>query len=189
MISLRHPHICNIYGVCFLGTAIWIILPLSEHGDLGKFLLVSNQQVPWSLQRKFIIQTTSAVNYLHVRKQPILHRDIKSSNFLLETPEKLVLTDFGTSKFKKNTLQTRKYTLNWAAPEVLQLPSSWTEKADIWSLGMVFFEIVSQSLPFNDKSGELELLAAIQAEERPNIPSSCPEVFSSLSKYIRPCKK
>lgn len=176
MASLRHPNICNLYGVCFFGDFVWIIMQLVPGGQTLERLLHSAADIPLALQRKFILQSIRAVNYLHNRKDPILHRDIKSPNFLLQEPETLLLTDFGTSNFKRNTSFTGRFTFNWAAPEVLQLKPNWTEKADIYSLGMVFFEIIARKTPFVEIRTDIEVQQAVNAGKRPNIPMSCPTV-------------
>lgn len=110
------------------------------------------------------------MNYLHSKEYPIIHRDIKSLNLLVSKDWKTVkLADFGTAKAKKfssihgsidgnpsihncftfsNLLKVGTY--RWAAPETRQKKPVWTEKADIYSLGMTFFEIASREVPFAD---------------------------------------
>lgn len=175
MASLRHPNICNIYGVTFISDdVLWIILPFIEQ-SLDRILYSRTTPLPLPLQHKLIVQAINAVNYIHNLQDPILHRDLKASNFLFQRPDKLLLTDFGTAKFKKNVHHTSNCTWNWAAPEILQAEPKWSEKADIYSLGMVLFEIVSRRTPFEHVE-EFAMVVAIQKGERPAIPASCPAV-------------
>ncbi len=68
-------------------------------------------------------------------------------------------------------------TYRWSAPETLRGKSSvWTEKADIYSLGMVFYEIASREIPFRGEH-ELDIVEDIKSGKRPTIPSECPKVF------------
>lgn len=180
MAKLSHPNICKVYGVCFISNQVaWIILPL-ESRSLSS-LLQSDEQIPWELQRSFIVQATNAVNYLHTKHEnnPILHRDIKASNFLVRDPDLLLLTDFGTAKFQKNIKGTHIYTTNWAPPETLTSTPKWTEKSDIYCLGMVFYEIMSRSIPFEQlsrKYGPAQVITAIEKGLRPTLPDTWPQV-------------
>ncbi len=113
--NLRHPNIVRLWGVCVLKPEreIWVVLEFAKDGDLYQ-LLKSDADIDWFSRLKyflfplicifvfimfssFAIQAARAVNYLHDREQPIIHRDIKSSNFLI-SKYKLILTDFGISK-------------------------------------------------------------------------------------------
>ena len=95
-------------------------------------------------------QATKGLAHLH--HQGILHRDIKPSNVLLSLEEsgelRAILSDFGESKDDVCLSTGATGTLEYVAPEVLKgLP--FTEKSDIWSLGMLLYYLVHQRLPYS----------------------------------------
>jgi serine/threonine protein kinase len=176
MASFRFQHICQVHGGCVINEKeVWLVLELVEGGDLQEFL-TNFGPLAHELQLSSFIQAAKALNYLHTSPSPILHRDIKSSNFLVRDKSKLLLTDFGLSKAKdfvsSQTFTTG--TVTWAAPEVLS-NSNWSEKADIYSLEMVFFEIISCELPFQNYKNLGSIMKAIETGKQPNIPESCPK--------------
>jgi serine/threonine-protein kinase CLA4 len=177
MAKLRFQHICQVHGGCVLNDKeVWLVLEFVEGGNLTEFLAKFGP-LPHELQLSFFIQAAKSVNYLHTAPSPILHRDIKALNFLVLEKSKLLLTDFGLAKAAEFvTAQTTTIgTLRWAAPEVLSV-SEWSEKADIYSLGMVFFEIVSCNSPFqtdynlriltNKSSGEYDQASLIVVQRQ-----------------------
>lgn len=116
---MRHPNLCEIYGVCIVNEDLfWLVLKRAEC-NLTTFLL-QNPALPYPTQLDLMRQAARAVDYLHSRPNPILHRDIKSSNFLVESkPDlKLYLSDFGTANHSSKVTHTSTCTWNWAAPEV-----------------------------------------------------------------------
>jgi serine/threonine protein kinase len=176
MATLSCEHICKVYKGCIVGEKeVWLILEFVNGGNLHQFL---TGVVPLSLERQlsFAIQATKAVQYIHNKTPPILHRDINSFNFLIKDNTTLLLTDFRSAKPNDFvTSQTATFgTLRWTAPEVLVDHPKWSEKADIYSLGMVFFEIVSGGeIPFKQDISITTLIKNIVSGLRPKIPDSC----------------
>jgi serine/threonine protein kinase len=184
MASLRFQHMCQLHGGCVINDKeVWLVLEFVEGGNLHDFL--SNfGPLSHKLQLSFFIQAAKAINYLHTAPSPILHRDIKSFNFLVRDKSQILLTDFGLSKAAEfvNSQTFTIGTLKWAAPEVLDDSPRWSEKADIYSLGMVFFEIVSCEIPFQNDQSAVGIINKIVNGTRPNIPESCPKV--SIAYFI-----
>lgn len=100
MANLNSEYVCKIFGGCVVNEdEIWIVMELIDGGDLYNFL-TSSPPLSYFQQISFCIQIAQAVNYLHSQSSPILHRDIKSFNFLVKNKTQLILTDFGTTKTK-----------------------------------------------------------------------------------------
>lgn len=155
---------------------MWIVMEYAESGDLHKFLSSSTSPLPLFQQVSLCLQACKAVNYLHSAPSPILHRDLKSLNFLLQHNFKLILTDFGLSKpLQLASAATSPGTLAWAAPELLRGNRKWDEKSDIYGLGMVMYEIVARKIPFQGLN-YLEILENLQNKIRPELPSLCSHV-------------
>lgn len=175
MAQLHHPHICQVYGQCVIpNEAVWIVMQLAEEGTLGDLLVSQDEPLAYNTILSFALQATMAVKYLHSRPEPILHRDIKSSNFLVHHGN-LLLTDFGLAKEKATIGTSTRSTKNYSAPEVLKAKPSWTVKADIYSLGMLFYELVTGKIPFIGED-EFNIGDLVTNGQRPQIPPSCPVV-------------
>lgn len=187
MSSLRFQNICQVHGGCVVSDMeVWLVLEYVEGGNLHDFLISSSSPLPYSLQISLSLQAAKALNYLHSGPAPLLHRDIKSLNFLMNTnAEKLLLTDFGLSQVKDTIPKncTTIGTLRWAAPEVLEDLPHWSEKADIFGLGMVFYEIVSQDIPYKNEKSFFSIEKKIRENIRPAIPDDCPQVNYILKQF------
>ncbi|KAJ1560038.1 hypothetical protein HK096_010266, partial [Nowakowskiella sp. JEL0078] len=102
---------------------------------------------------QYILEIALGIQYLHTRTPLVLHGDLKSVNVLVADNGKLKITDFGFAKVKSvsTTFHTARGvtgTLRWLAPERLQR-SKMSESADIYSFGIIMYEIVSEGkLPF-----------------------------------------
>lgn len=107
---------------------------------------------------QFARQVTSAMSYLH--EHMVMHRDIKSLNFLVNKKRVCKLTDFGTAKLAHATNKhhtERRGTPLWMAPEVRD-GLNYGLSADIFSLGIVLFEIFTSNLPeYNERTEDVEL--------------------------------
>ncbi|KAI3868561.1 hypothetical protein MKW92_021088, partial [Papaver armeniacum] len=97
-------------------------------------------------------QEARGMNYLHCCNPPIVHRDLKSSNLLVDKNWNVKVGDFGLSKLKHQTFLstlTGKGTPQWMAPEVLRNERS-DEKSDVYSYGVVLWEIATQKIPWDN---------------------------------------
>lgn len=130
---------------------------------------------------RLAVQATKGVQYLH--SMGIIHRDIKSLNLLVDNSGTLKVTDFGTSRMCEN--QKKNMTLNvgtcaWMAPEVM-VSTKYSAKADIFSLGMVLYEIFAQKLPYADVEQHM-ISRLIEKGTKPAIPKSVPKAAVKLIK-------
>lgn len=100
--------------------------------------------------KKYFCQILSAVDHIH--RNGIVHRDLKPENILLDEHKNIKLGDFGLSGFMKDGefLLTACGSANYAAPEVITGLSYCGTEADIWSLGILLFALLSGTLPFDE---------------------------------------
>jgi len=129
----------------------------------------------------------SGLAFLH--QEHIVHRDIKSLNVLLDQSYRAKLTDFGLSKVKTETksqsmaTQTSKDavgTIAWMAPELFERRAIYTQKSDIYSLGITFWELASRKIPFADASNPSLIPSWVSKGDREEIPKDCPQKLASL---------
>lgn len=184
MYNLHHKHICSIYGysintIVSTTPDVKLVMKYVAGGSLEQFL-ERNPNLSYYEIIRYCLQAARAVNYLHSHctdnhHDPILHRDLKSANVLVdgERNEKsqLLLTDFGESNFQSQVTNTSTGTLSFRAPETLGENPTWSEKADIYSLGMLFYEIGTSQRPYRDIEGNShKLFNKIKARNLPPFP-------------------
>ena len=120
------------------------------------------------------IDISVSLYYLHSRNPKVLHRDLKSANCLIDKNNRVKLCDFGLSKIYENAnLQTNSIsTFFWMAPEYLQ-NGTFSDKSDIYSLGILFWEIfMKDSLPYKNIRENCFLIGEANAwEKRPEFGS------------------
>ena len=187
--SLRSPYIVNIYGACTEPDRYALVMEYMPLGSLFKVLHEDHCQLSWPEQWSIGLQIAKGVNYLHQLSPAILHRDIKSANFLLRKAHEgydVKVCDFGLSQIRNQTsLQSSNSrvlvcTLQWTAPEILRLQRH-TEKSDIYSIGIVYWELATTEIPYEGcEDGAIR--ESVKAGDRLEIPSTVPLQFSDIIK-------
>lgn len=130
------------------------------------------------------LDVARGMSWLHNSKPPVIHRDLKPKNLLLDKVGRVKICDFGLSELKRNDfLQDRsgcKGTPLWMAPEVLRR-QPFDQSVDIYSFGLILWSMISRSEPFQDFTQIEPFTKAICDEHfRPPIPAHCPPRLSSL---------
>jgi len=115
---------------------------------------------------KILKQIARALVYLHTSDPPVIHRDLKPSNIVLDINNNVKLTDFGLATIKKevreyNNETSGKGTLRWMAPELIS--ENLTEKSDIYSFGMIIWELFSRKFPYPDAKNDIQIFQSIKA--------------------------
>lgn len=148
-LSLDHPNIIKIYETFEDNEAIHIVMELCTGGELME-IFPDDGSVKEEQALELLRSMLKALNHIH--QMGIIHRDLKPENFLFgrtKTPDELKLVDFGlsnkfTSKFEE--LHSKVGTPYYIAPEVIQ--GTHNSKCDMWSLGVIFYIMLSGDIPF-----------------------------------------
>ncbi|CAI9093956.1 OLC1v1029580C1 [Oldenlandia corymbosa var. corymbosa] len=130
MRRLRHPNVLLFMGAVCSNERLALVTEFLPRGSLYKAMHRSNQHLDTKRRLKMALDVARGMNYLHRRNPPIVHRDLKSSNLLVDKSWTVKVGDFGLSKLKEATFLTAKSgrgTPQWMAPEVLRNEHS-TEK-------------------------------------------------------------
>jgi hypothetical protein len=183
MSVLRHPNICRLLGACMEPPNRALVVELLQRGSLWGVLRTNRKSIDLEMRTRFIYDTAKGMSYLHHFERPILHRDLKSPNLLVDKNYNTKLSDFGLARVKAHvqTMTGNCGTVQWMAPEVLG-NQKYTEKADVFSFGIVIWEIVTGECPYDGMSQIQAALGVLNRNLRPNIPRDCPPFFSRLMK-------
>lgn len=148
--KLRHRNIVQFYGACVCPQSLYMVTELMDN-DLFSVLRLPREaeRYKWSglYGKEVLLGVAVGLNYLHSRKPPVVHRDIKSPNILvMEGMAKIADVGVARTMGTSDMTAQRGFTVAWAAPEVVYRRRA-TEKIDIWSLGIIIWEVVSGKLP------------------------------------------
>ncbi|EGZ11237.1 hypothetical protein PHYSODRAFT_337966 [Phytophthora sojae] len=182
--SLAHPNIVEFIGVAWntLNNLVMVI-ELLPMGSLQRYLREDGMLLSWSNGKlEMAIGIASALEYLHARTPPLIHRDLKSSNILLTKTLEPKLIDFGASRDTIDLTMTGGIgTPYWTAPEVLE-GKRYSQRADIYSFGVVLSELDTGKAPYADAVTEnggmpkpFYVLQDVMAGRlRPSFSKNCP---------------
>ncbi|KAK3132638.1 hypothetical protein QOZ80_6AG0525500 [Eleusine coracana subsp. coracana] len=152
MKSLRHPNIVLFMGAVTEPPKLSIVTEYLSRGSLYKLLHRSGAKEVLDERRRLnmAFDVAKGMNYLHRRSPPIVHRDLKSPNLLVDKKYTVKVCDFGLSRLKANTFLSSKSlagTPEWMAPEVLRDEPS-NEKSDVYSFGVILWELMTLQQPW-----------------------------------------
>ncbi|MCL7050926.1 hypothetical protein MKW94_002278 [Papaver nudicaule] len=156
-----HKNLVRLYGYCFDQQTSALVYEYMENSSLDKFLF-SNEtpQIEWEKLQEIAIGTAKALAYLHEEcQQRIIHYDIKPGNILLDKNSSPKVADFGLAKLcnRDNThvsLSGYRGTPGYSAPEFLMHNYPITHKCDVYSFGMLLFEIARRQRNTNANLGD-----------------------------------
>ncbi|GAA5922664.1 hypothetical protein JCM3775_005807 [Rhodotorula graminis] len=151
--DLRHRNIVKFIGVSIpkqpSAVPVMIVTELCANGDLFDYLR-KVPAPPFSAMLDLMLGIARGIEYLHKRKPTIIHRDIKSSNVLITGDGVPKIADFGLARIKTSTksmMRSLVGTVNWQAPELWSPHPRYNEKVDVYSVGLVFWEILQWRQP------------------------------------------
>ncbi|KAL8576599.1 hypothetical protein ACOMHN_025074 [Nucella lapillus] len=176
--KLNHPNIISFKGVCTQAPCYCIIMEYCPYGQLYE-VLRDGKEIPPALVLDWSKQIASGMNYLHSHK--IIHRDLKSPNVLVAKNDVVKISDFGTSREwnEKSTKMSFAGTVSWMAPEVIR-NEPCNEKVDIWSYGVVLWEIITKEIPYKDVDSSAIIWGVGSNSIHLPVPDTCPEGFKLL---------
>lgn len=150
--SLNHPNIAKLDDIVYDKENIYAVMEFCHNGDLYEWSMQGIFE-NFVLLRKTIFQMLSAVAYLHSRD--IAHMDLKPENILLDRDFNVKITDFGCCETNVPKASGDFFgTLYYSAPEVLTGCIDDMKKADVWSLGVIFYSMATGELPWTTGSQE-----------------------------------
>jgi hypothetical protein len=176
-------------GACTIPGKCMIVAELLPKGDLEKMLHNAKIELSLSLRMQMALDAALGMTWLHESNPVFLHRDLKTSNLLVDENFRVKICDFGLTQLKQREemirdTQSAKGTPLWMAPEVMMF-KEFNEKADVYSFGIVLWEILTRKEPFSHhKKFDVFREAICQKHERPPIPEDAP---TSLKQLLEAC--
>ncbi|XP_038708155.1 protein STRUBBELIG-RECEPTOR FAMILY 6-like isoform X2 [Tripterygium wilfordii] len=180
--SLHHPNVTELVGYCSEHGQHLLVYEF-HNGNLHDFLHLSEENskpLTWNTRVKIALGTARALEYLHeVCSLSIIHKNVKSTNILLDTELNPHLSDSGLATFVRNADQA--VDSGYGAPEVA-MTGQYTLKSDVYSFGVVMLELLSGRQPFDSSRPRSE-----QSLARWAIPQL--HDIEALSKMVDPALK
>ncbi|XP_031257757.1 serine/threonine-protein kinase BCK1/SLK1/SSP31-like isoform X2 [Pistacia vera] len=182
MKRLRHPNILLFMGAVTSPQRLCIVTEFLPRGSLFRLLQRNTAKLDWRRRVLMALDIARGVSYLHHCTPPIIHRDLKSSNLLVDKHWTVKVGDFGLSRLKHETYlttKTGKGTPQWMAPEVLRNEPS-DEKSDVYSFGVILWELATEKIPW-DNLNSMQVIGAVGfMNQRLEIPKDVDPQWASI---------
>jgi serine/threonine-protein kinase ULK/ATG1 len=181
--KLNHNNVIKLYDMMEIDKYIYLIIDYCRYRDLKTYL--TNKKTSEKIVHFYMKQISNGLLYLF--ENNIFHRDLKPQNILLNGKNIIKITDFGFSNYFKSEDEMSKTicgTPLYMAPEMLKY-KQYTINADLWSVGVVLYELLFKSLPFIARTPH-QLLEQIEKAKYPldfthkKTSIECAELLSSL---------
>lgn len=189
---LRHPNIVALLGIHSQQPYRCIVMEFVDGPTLFDVIHSRSHVYDWLTVFKYGIDISSGMSYLHGLSPPLIHRDLKSLNILVHIGDADEMTakicDFGLSKTKQTATQmtARCGTFQYMAPEMLAPPFEYNELVDVFSFGMILWELVARQFPYDtlmsdDDAGQDRpfqraidyMETVVVRKKRPKVPPFC----------------
>jgi len=176
-----HPNVVQMFGISLDGPQPIIILEYCGGGSLDRVLYDSNEKLSEEFKMRMV--RGIALGMLHLHKYNIVHRDLAARNILLTSSGDPKISDFGMSRVLQKVDEGKTNTgfgpVCWMAPESLA-HRNYSKKSDVWTFGIVVYEIVAQCEPHKDKD---IFDAGVRIRDEgltPEIPFNCPPKLRNI---------
>ncbi|CAM9480272.1 unnamed protein product [Ectocarpus sp. 6 AP-2014] len=178
--SLHFEFVAALYAASTIAPHLCLVVELARGGSLQHYLYSTTAPLAHALQTAFLYDIARGMSFLHTKG--ILHRDLKSANVLMFANSRLKLCDFGLSKVKTDLSSRSTHgavgTTQWMSPEEMD-ESPANELTDVYSFGVLCFEVATRTEPFKGKRPAQVIGAVLYRNERPKLPhgaSASPDV-------------
>ncbi len=196
MDGLSHPNVLSFYGVvvesCGSADVVGIMTEYVRGGSLAHYLRTHRQFM--ALQQRCLVARQAAVGMAYLHERKIVHFDLKPDNLLVDGEGMAMVVkvaDFGLSKCKWQSYvsgcRDLRGTLPYMAPELVADPEHVSEKADVWSMGVVMWEMLTLEVPYMEKTPQDILMGLMCGNLTLEVPEWCePEWRGLLEACLEP---
>ncbi|CCC68533.1 hypothetical protein NCAS_0B04490 [Naumovozyma castellii] len=181
--SLNHPNLTKLYGHFHDEKRVYLLMEYLVYGELYK-LLRSHGPFNDVIASRFVFQIADALNYLHDKQ--IIHRDLKPENILIGFNNVIKLTDFGWSIINPRGVKRKTLcgTIDYLSPEMIR-SREYDDKVDVWALGVLTYELIVGSPPFEEDTKELTYKRILKNDIKfpETVSHDVKDLISKLLKY------
>eukprot|EP00210_Caulerpa_lentillifera_P008547 g8153.t1 len=178
MKKVRHRNVIQFIGARTEKPSLCILF---EYMDVGSIYDYSRSKgcLPLMEVYKIALDVSRGMDYLH--RMHIIHRDLKTANLLMDNTGTVKVADFGVARILDTQCNTtgETGTYRWMAPEVIE-HKSYDHKVDVYSFGIVLWELLTGEIPFNGMTPLQAAVAVVQKNLRPPNPDRCPVHLAHL---------
>ncbi|EPB70831.1 protein tyrosine kinase [Ancylostoma ceylanicum] len=182
--KIRHRNIIHFYGICKSLSDFFIVTDYAENGSLFDYLHNDKiASIDFTTTLKWAEQIAQALHYLHFEAtDTIIHRDLKSKNVVIDGKLVCKICDFGTSKDLTHscTAPTWGGTAAWMSPEIIKQNEMLTTATDVWSYGVVLWEMLSKEVPYKEFTEYRIYTLITEKGVTLAIPENCPQKLKTL---------
>ncbi|XP_020578374.1 serine/threonine-protein kinase HT1-like [Phalaenopsis equestris] len=178
--TLKHLNVVRFIGACRKQTVWCIVTEYAKGGSVRQFLTRrQNRSVPLKIAVRQALDVARGMAYVH--GLGFIHRDLKSDNLLIFGDKSIKIADFGVARIEVQTegMTPETGTYRWMAPEMIQ-HRPYTQKVDVYSFGIVLWELITGMLPFQNMTAVQAAFAVVNRGARPIIPSECPPALGEI---------
>lgn len=179
---LCHRNVIKLEGACRNPPVFCIITEYLSGGSLRSFLhKLQHESLP--LQKLIVIALDIARGMEYIHSQGVIHRDLKPENILFDEDSCVKIADFGIACEEAccDALADDPGTYRWMAPEMIK-HKSYGRKVDVYSFGLLLWEMVTGTIPYQDMTPIQAAFAVVDKNLRPVIPGECPAPLGCLIK-------
>lgn len=171
---LNHPKLLQFIGICSTQGVLGIVSEFMERGSLQQLLRSAKGDLPWWRRLAMLGDVAAGMAFIHSRD--VIHRDLKSGNILVNEAFNAKVADFGQARMidrSVTTMTERQGTPLYMAPEVISSSGHYSNKCDVYSFGIVMWEMLAEREPYFDQQNKQSILfqVAKNPEFRPTVPS------------------
>lgn len=183
--NLTHPNIVTVYDVGSDGRAHFIVMEFIEGQDLKKII---KAEAPLTIDRAVMlaVQICAGIGFAH--RAGLVHADVKPQNILVTRDDTVKVTDFGIAQAFTDSTPGERQSVVWGSPHYFSPEQARGEKptpaADVYSIGIVLFEMLSGRLPYSGQNQQELALAHIR-EMVPNVRDFMPTIPDALASIVQ----
>ncbi|CAM9482447.1 unnamed protein product [Lampetra fluviatilis] len=181
MVRARFQFTLPVLGICNEPTFLGIVMEYMPNGSLDTLLhqKAVYPELPWPLRLRVLHEVALGVNFLHSLEPPLLHRDLKASNVLLDEEFHVKLGDFGLAKWRQLSLacssvhsQAGTGTVFYMPPEAFEMHYRPSIKYDVYSYAILSWEVLTRQRSFEDAVDSTQVIFSVFRGDRPSTAES-----------------